>query len=203
MEDWLVHMPYIGVVAVLLIAGFGLPLPEDVPLIVAGVISALYPEHANIWVMVPLCFAAVLGADLMIFTMGRLHGERLRKLPLLRRYISDERLARVSEAYHDHVGKTLFTARFMPGLRTPLFFTAGSIGIKYWRIILFDGIAALISVPALVLAGYFGAGHKDLVFKAARDTQLSIVAVVIVSFVGFFLYRRMRKRRGRPSPDAS
>jgi len=203
MEDWLVHMSYIGVVAVLLIAGLGVPLPEDVPLIIAGVISALYPDHANIWVMVPVCFGAVIGADLMIFTMGRLHGERLRKLPLLRRYISDERLAKVSEAYHDHVGKTLFSARFMPGLRTPLFFTAGSIGIKYWRMILFDGVAALISVPALVLAGYFGAGHKDLVLRAARDTQLGVGGIVLVLFGGFILYRWLRKRRQRPSTDAS
>jgi membrane protein DedA with SNARE-associated domain len=91
----------------------------------------------------------------------------------------------------------------MPGLRTPLFFTAGSIGIKYWRIILFDGVAALISVPALVLAGYFGAEHKDLVLKAARDTQLGVLGVIIVLFGGFLMYRRLRKRRQRPSTDAS
>lgn len=192
-ELFVEQMSYLGVVLILLIAGFGLPLPEDIPLIMAGVLCGL--GKANIYIMLPVAFGAVLGADVLIFTMGRLHGERLRKLPMIRKYLSDERLAKVSEAYHDHVGKTLFTARFMPGLRTPLFFTAGSVGVKYWRLLVFDGLAALVSVPALVLAGFFGAHHKDVVFEQAKQWQLIIFAVIFIAIGIFVIIHRRRGRR--------
>lgn len=193
MEALIEHLPYVGVVVILLIAGLGLPLPEDVPLIAGGIMCGL--GHANIYIMLPLCLVAVLGADVLIFTMGRLHGERIRRVPFIRKYLSDERLARVAEAYHDHVGKTLFTARFMPGLRTPLFFTAGSVGISYWKLLAFDGSATLISVPILVLAGYFGADYREVIEQFARNTQLAIAGVIVLIIAGYVGIKWLRKRR--------
>ena len=193
MEALIEHLPYLGVVLILLVAGFGVPIPEDVPLVIGGVMCGL--GHADVLIMLPLSFAAVLGADLTMFTLGRLHGDRLRRLPILRKYLSDERLAKVADAYHAHVGKTLFTSRFLPGLRTPLFFTAGSVGISYWKLILFDGAAAIISVPALVLAGYFGAARKDQILHLVRQAQWLVVAVVVLAVVIFVLVRLVRRRR--------
>lgn len=193
METFIEHLPYVGVVVILLIAGFGLPLPEDLPLIAGGIMCGL--GDANIYIMVPLCFAAVLGADVLIFSMGHWHGDRVRQWPFIRKVLTDERLERVSEAYHDHVGKTLFTARFLPGLRTALFFTAGSVGIPYWKMLVFDGLAALISVPALVLAGYFGAANKDLILELARDAQMAVLGVLLLIVGGYVGLKWMRKKR--------
>ncbi len=193
MESLIEQLPYLGVVLILLIAGFGVPIPEDVPLIIGGVMCGL--KHADIRLMLPLCFVAVMGADLTMFTLGRWHGDRLRRLPVLRRYLSDERLARVAGAYHAHVGKTLFTSRFMVGLRTPLFFTAGTVGISYWQLILYDGLAAVISVPALVLAGYFGAAHQEWILELVHDVKWAISASVIAAVAAFVIIRFLRKRR--------
>ena len=193
MEALIEHLPYVGVVLILLVAGFGVPIPEDVPLIIGGVMCGL--GQANIYVMVPLSVVAVLGADVTMFTIGRLHGDRLRKLPMLRRYLSDERLAKVADAYHAHVGKTLFTARFLPGLRTPFFFTAGSVGVTYWRMLLYDGLAALISVPAWVLAGYFGFEQKERIMALADRVEILIVAGVVGAVVAYVLIRRLRRRK--------
>lgn len=197
MEALVEQLPYVGVVLILVVSGFGLPIPEDVPLIIGGVMCGL--GDANIYIMLPLCFAAVIGADLTMFTLGRLHGDRLRRLPLLRRYLSDERLAKVADAYHAHVGKTLFTARFLPGLRTPLFFTAGSVGISYTKMILFDGVAALISVPALVLAGYFGAEHKGPIMHWASRIEIMILLGIVAAVISFIVIKRWRRHRSAGS----
>lgn len=56
----------------------------------------------------------------------------------------------------------LFVARFLPGLRSPIFLTAGMTRrIPFWRFLLLDGLAALISVPVWVYLGYFGAYNRD------------------------------------------
>jgi len=193
MESFIEHLPYLGVVLILLIAGFGVPIPEDLPLIIGGVMCGT--NHADIRIMLPLTFVAVMGADLTMFTLGRWHGDRLRRLPVLRRYLSDERLAKVADAYHAHVGKTLFTSRFMVGLRTPMFFTAGSVGISYWKLILYDGIAAVISVPVWVMAGYYGAAHKEVIVEFARDLRWAITASIIAAIVAVVIIRYLRRRK--------
>ena len=43
-------------------------------------------------------------------------------------------------------------ARFMPGLRAPIYFTAGTVGVKFHTFLFYDGLAALVSVPAIVPA---------------------------------------------------
>ena len=50
--------PYVIVFGILLACGFGLPVPEDVTLFVAGLIS--YYEKANVYVMIAVAMAGVL-----------------------------------------------------------------------------------------------------------------------------------------------
>ena len=49
----------------------------------------------------------------------------------------------------------MFVARFMPGLRAPIFCMAGTMGVRYLRFAFFDGLAALLSVPVFVWLGSF------------------------------------------------
>jgi membrane protein DedA with SNARE-associated domain len=45
--------------------------------------------------------------------------------------------------------------RFLPGLRAPIFFTAGSTRVKFWKFFCLDGLAALVSVPFFVWLGHW------------------------------------------------
>ena len=193
------HAPYIGVVAVLLISGFGLPIPEDIPLMVAGWMC--HPKHganASLGVMLALCFIAVVGADLMVFTLGRRYGTRVAGFPVLHRLLTPKRMAKAQAYYREHGGKTLFIARFLPGIRTPIYFVAGTVQTPYWKMLACDGSAAAISVPILVLLGYYGAEHFDAVVKMAEVGQIAIIAAIILAVIGVVIYRRKRKNK----PDA-
>lgn len=194
MDDLLIHFGYPLIVMVLLASGCGLPLPEDIPLLATGYLCSLNQERGDLWVMLPIVFASVLGADCFLYLLGRRYGHHVPRLPLLRRYLSETRLARAERAFHEHGGKTLFTARFVPGLRAPCFFTAGVFKIPFWKMLVFDGAAALISVPAIVLIGYFFAGHLESAAEWMRDAKLA-AAVVIVGVVALVAYRRYRRRR--------
>ncbi len=109
------YMPYVVVLGLILLSGLGLPIPEDIPLILAGYLC--YPGHgyADPWVLFPLTFLAVVGADVMVFVLGRRYGHHVPKLPLMRRFLTEKRLARTERLLHTHGGKFLFVARFMPG----------------------------------------------------------------------------------------
>jgi membrane protein DedA with SNARE-associated domain len=183
----------------LLISGLGLPIPEDIPLLAAGYLCYLgdLPEShggVDLWYMVPATFIAVVGADSLIYYMGRRYGHHLPRLRFIRRYLTEERLQKAQLAFHNHGGKTLFVARFLPGLRAPVFFSAGVFKIPYWKMLAFDGTAALISVPALVLVAYFGGHQIGKVKHLAGQVQIVIGAVAIALVISFIVWKIRRKR---------
>jgi len=185
--------PYIGVVIVLMLTGLGLPLPEDIPLLIAGYICHM--EMANIWIMIPVALVAVVGSDSGLFWMGQRWGHQVTRFPLLKYVLSEASLQRAERAFHKHGGKTLFLMRFVPGVRAAAFFTAGAFKLPYWKLLVFDGSAALISVPSWILLAYFFGEHIDEVKHWARNAG-GIVALIIVLSVGAYVaFHYWRKRR--------
>ncbi len=198
-QQFIEHLPYVGVVTVLMISGLGVPLPEDIPLLIGGYLCAPPLDgsepYANIWIMLPVALVAVVGADCLLYGVGRRYGHHVARLPLLRRYLNEAHLTKAEAAFHKHGGKTLFIARFLPGVRAAIFFTAGVFKVPFWKMLAFDGAAALISVPAIVLAAYFFANEIDRVRHLSQNVQLSLLAcvvVVVTTVVGGKLWRRRK-----------
>ncbi len=194
-EQLIVHLPYLGVVLVLLAGGFGMPIPEDLPLLVGGYLCGI--GQADIAIMLPVTFIAVVGADFLVYFLGRRYGHHVPKLPVLKRYLRPERLVKAEVSFHKHGGKTLFLARFMPGLRTPIYFSAGAFKLPAWKMVLCDGLAALLSVPTVVLLAWYLAKTVDL--QTLRDwsfaTQAALIAVGIFCVAAIVGWKLLRQRK--------
>lgn len=183
---------YVAVFVMLLICGFGVPVPEDVTLVTGGVIAGL--GHADVHTMFAVGMAGVLIGDGTMFGLGRLYGPRIIKLPGFRRVLTPERFASAQDAFHKYGKWVMFVARFLPGLRTPVFFTAGmSHRVSFATWLLMDGCAALISVPIWVYLGYFGAQNWDWMFGILRQFQHGIFGLLLVG--GLWLGWRWWKSR--------
>lgn len=186
---------YAAVFVMLLICGFGVPVPEDVTLVTGGVIAGL--GHADVHTMFAVGMAGVLLGDGTMFGLGRLYGPRIIKLPGFRRVLTAERFASAQDAFHKYGKWVMFVARFLPGLRTPVFFTAGMshrVSVPTW--FLMDGCAALISVPIWVYLGYFGAQNWDWMFGILRQFQHGILGLLFAG--GLWLgWRWWKSRRGQ------
>lgn len=75
----------------------------------------------------------------------------------------------------------MFVARFLPGLRTPVFFTAGMTRcVSFAKWLLMDGTAALLSVPAWVYLGYFGARNCEQLFKMVAHGQRLVIGLLLM-----------------------
>jgi membrane protein DedA with SNARE-associated domain len=138
---------------VLIMCGLGLPVPEDIVLVAAGALGVIDGRH---WIEVTaLMYAGVMLGDSTIFLAGRYFGARLRNSRWFQRYFSEKKQARVENLFDRYHSWVLFVGRFLPGLRAPIFFTAGSTRVRFWKFFLFDGLAALISVPFFVWLGHW------------------------------------------------
>ena len=168
---------YVAVFIALMICGAGLPLPEDITLVAGGVIAGL--GYANVHAMFALAMFGVLLGDCAIFLLGHHYGARMLQWRLVARVLTPSRYAKVQEKFARYGNRMLFIARFLPGMRTTVYLTAGtSHRVSFLRFLLIDGLAALISVPFWVYLGYFGADNHAWLDKWVRRGQGSLWTLV-------------------------
>jgi membrane protein DedA with SNARE-associated domain len=191
---------YMAVFVMLLICGFGIPVPEDITLVTGGVIAGL--GHADVNSMFVVGMAGVLMGDGLMFTLGRLFGPRIIKWPLFHSILTPERFEKAQGAFHKYGKWVMFVARFLPGLRTPVFFSAGmSHRVPFLTWFLMDGFAATISVPIWVYLGYFGAQNWDWMFGVLRQFQHGILVILVLA--ALVIGWRWRRKHLQAKRDAS
>lgn len=188
---------YIGLFSVLIAAGLGVPLPEDIPLLAAGWL--VYRGKADLYLMMLTGLAGVMVGDSLIFNMGRKYGMRIVEHKWLRRIAKPWLLEKARLMYANHGAKILFAARFMPGLRSVLFLTAGVFRVPYWKFFVIDGFAALISVPVWVWVGYKFSNYLDDILGGTRMASYIIGGVLVVALIawGCWEYFHHLRKQGR------
>lgn len=189
-----------GPFVVLLLCGLGLPMPEDIVLIAAGALGVL---DGRPWIEVSaLMYAGVMGGDSMIFMAGRYFGTRIRAAPWFQRIFPHAKQEKVEVLFERHGSTGLFLGRFLPGLRAPIFFTAGSMKVSYWKFLFFDGFAALVSVPFFVWLGHWlWVKFQDDIAQLNRSLAMThsfsrwIVVLAALACVGLWFWARRVKQK--------
>lgn len=187
---------YWAVFVILIACGFGLPIPEDITLVSGGVISGLGLTNPH-W-MLAVGLAGVLVGDSTMFLLGRIFGYRIQRIKTFRKILSPRRFSSIQRKFKKYGLGLLFVARFLPGLRSPIFLVAGmSRRISYWTFIAMDGFAALISVPIWVYLGFFFADNLDLLMEYVGDVQrviYLILGVIVLIVLGIYLKKRLHAK---------
>lgn len=193
---------YLIIFGVLLACGLGLPIPEDITLFVGGVVS--YYGVTSVYSMIAVCMVGVLLGDSIIFWLGAKYGRKLTKKWIFHKLLPDERLDLVKVKFHQKGNKLIFAARFMPGLRAPIFFSAGTLHLPYRVFLFYDGTAALVSVPAIVGAVYYFGDQLEHVIRVIQRIEhgiLFVIAAVILGVAGkwYFKHRKATKQSEKPA----
>lgn len=198
--DLLLNFPgptaYLLVFGVLLACGLGVPIPEDITLFAAGIMA--YYGIVNVYWMVGISFLGVLLGDSICWYLGDHVGRRATQIWLFRKLLREDHLNAARARFKKRGDKLLFAARFMPGLRAPIFFSAGMLHVPYRRFILYDGSAALISVPAIVGAVYYFGDELDRVIRVIKRIEHGIFGVLLVAILlvaAKWYWTRRRARR--------
>ncbi len=188
--------PYFLIFGILLLCGLGLPIPEDVALFAAGLLA--YYGISNVYWMIGVCLVGVLLGDSIVFFLGAKFGRKLTKKWIFHKLLPDDRLDAMRVRLKEKGDRFLFAARFMPGLRAPVFFSAGVLHVPYRRFIIYDGAAALISVPLIIGAVYIFGDELDHVVRVIKRVEHGIVFVILAVILAilakwYITHRRLRQ----------
>lgn len=195
LEAFFSQYGYAAVFLVLVACGFGVPIPEDITLVTGGVISGL--GYTNVHVMFLVGMLGVLVGDGLMFTAGRVWGDKILQFKPIAKIMTPKRYAQVQEKFDKYGNWVLFVARFLPGLRTPIYITAGVSGkVSFLRFLLMDGFAALISVPIWIYLGDYGAHNIDWLMEKVHQFQSGLFVLIgIGAVVLLFFWWKKRQRR--------
>src|SRR4051812_36596470 len=80
-EGWISTVGYPALFGLLFACGLGLPLPEDIPLVIAGALIARGTMH---WVPAAICaWCGIIGGDLILYFLGRKFGLEITRVPVI------------------------------------------------------------------------------------------------------------------------
>ncbi len=183
---------YFILLGILLLCGFGLPVPEDIILITGGYLSHL--QILDVRIFLPLAMFGVLAGDSTMFLLGRKLGYPFLQRKFARKFISIKNLARAEDAFEKYGDRIFFAARFLPGLRTPIYFTGGALNARFYKFFLFDFFAAIISVPVWIFGAYYGGEYLESVIDVGKNVQFGIVGFIVLLAVITLGWRFYRNR---------
>ncbi len=147
------------------------------------------PKPLRWWILLPICILGVVMSDGLLYGIGRFWGVRLLRFPWMRRLLPQERFERIELNFQKYGVLILLFARVLPGIRSPIFLTAGIMRLSLKRFLFADGIYAIPGVSLLFfLAYWFTDQFRDLVISAEQkvDTIRPIIILSAIVAVGIY-----------------
>ncbi|HTU01112.1 MAG TPA: DedA family protein [Candidatus Sulfotelmatobacter sp.] len=193
LQEFVANFTYFGIFGVLLLGSLGAPIPEEMPIIAAAVLS-----HEGIvrwWLVLPVCFLGVLSGDMVLYWVGRHWGEQVLNWRVVRLVLTLKREQWLQAAYRRHALKTVVTARHVMGLRAAAFLTAGMARVPFWKFVVADAGAVALGVPFLFGMAYFFTDQIEAIAVDAHRVErwlalAGLLVLVVVLVVGVWRWKR-------------
>ncbi len=193
-EGLIEYFSYGGLLVVLLLGSLGLPIPEEVPIVAAGMLS--HQEVMRWWLALPTCIVGVFTGDLILYWAGRHWGERVLDQPLVGRLLTRARLDQIQAGYRRRGALIVFLARNVMGLRAAAFVGAGVVGLPFWKFAAADGAAIGYGVPLNFGLAYLFSRHLKAVLAEVHRVEGWLALLVVVGG-GLWIYITLRRRGDR------
>ena len=173
-------------------------VPSETAVITAGVVAAAGD------LTLPLIVAAAAGGaflgDNTAYFIGRRFGTRVNER-FFRGEKAQKRIEWAQRQVMERGGELIAVGRFIPGGRTAVTLSAGTLGFPWPRFALFDAAAALGWALYAALLGYFGG--RAFEHAPWKGLLLALgIAFAVVSGVEVVRWYLRRRRGGQAQPGA-
>jgi membrane protein DedA with SNARE-associated domain len=200
MPGWNDLAQYLTVFGMLVGSALGLPIPEELPIVIGGVMVGKQWDNPytgmHWWIMLPVCIFGVVLCDAMLYFIGRKWGPRLLSTAWVqRRVLPPDKRQQIEENFHKYGIGILLVARITPGIRSPIFLMTGMLRLPFRKFLLADGIYAIPGVNVLFWLAYWFTDQFTRAYEKLEANKYLVVAVVLAAVGGFLAYSYLFRRR--------
>ncbi len=189
-------------------AGWGGLIPEEVLVAGAGIWAAL-PDNAQDfgafrYLIIPVMWVGVVFSDGLLYAAGRYYGTRLLRFKFMSRLMPEDKRLRVEHNFQRYGVIILLFGRLVPGIRLPLFLTAGMMRLSIPAFLLSDFLGAILGNSLIFfLTFWFGTQFQEMLQRWERQASAYkpvIIMGVLVGVVAYLLINFIRRpfRTGDP-----
>lgn len=167
-------------------------VPSETAVITAGVVAAA--GDLSLALIIPAAAAGAFLGDNTAYLLGRRFGARATKR-FFRSERAKHRLEWADEQLRERGGELIAVGRFIPGGRTAVTLSAGTLAYPWRRFLVFDAAAAFGWALYSALIGYYG----GRTFKGPWGLVLALVTAFAVAAgieLARWLLRRLRRAQG-------
>jgi membrane-associated protein len=171
----------------------GLIVPGDLILALGGVYAS--QKKMDLTGVIVVGTLAAIAGESIGFWLGRHFGVRLlRRLPFFGKRLS--RVVEESEGYfRRHGGKTVAIGRYATAAGAFIPFTAGAAKMRYLRFLAFDIPAIVVWATGISIFGYYFGRNLAFVDKVLSRFGYGVLALVVLFFLGRFLWKKRQERK--------
>ena len=185
--------------------GLGMPLPEDIPLMLAGYFVANGKMHLGFAAV--FAWLGIILGDCVLYSLGWHYGMGITRVPFIGKHVTAERIKRAELLFQRYGIWVVGIGRMFAGIRGAMVVAAGTIRFHFIPFIIADGLAAIVSGGLFISLGYW-AGTKLGDLEALRDKikhyEGYVTFGVVLLVVLLVIWKWLRaKPPGPPDPPSA
>jgi membrane protein DedA with SNARE-associated domain len=189
---------YLVLFGLLFSCGLGMPLPEDIPLLVAGTLVGAGKMHLLIVAICAWC--GIIGGDCVLYYMGHRFGLNITKVPVIGKHVTKDRIVQAERLFAKYGVWVVGVGRLFAGIRGAMVVAAGTIRFNFIKFVIADGLAAVVSGGLFIWLGMkFGQHLKDIqptIHKYEHWIFVGLVVLLLLIAVYYFW-----RRKGHRAPS--
>lgn len=181
---------YATLLAILILSGIGLPIPEEATLVLGGYLAHL--EFIEFEITIYVLIFGIVAADACGYLLGRFGGERIYKL-LSRLKVPLYFIDRIKTYFDRYGAVVVLLSRPLVGVRVAVPILAGHFRMNFLKFLFFDILGAIPWTIILVSISYYLGLGLDLItdIREVKHTIFLGVAVAIFLAIGLkFLHKK-------------
>jgi membrane protein DedA with SNARE-associated domain len=196
---------YFGVFLALIASTTIVPVPEELPVLYAGVVCGQSdgqyandrdnPDRIKWWWMLPVVIIGAVLGDVVLYTLGRLWGPGLLSRKWVqKRLVSPETRKKLEKSFAERGIMVLLGVRLLPGIRGPAFFVAGMVRLPLWQFLLADAIYAIPVVNLMFWTAYWLTDQVMVLVAEVNAYKSLVVSHILAAVAGAFVYKYLLSR---------
>lgn len=171
------------------------PYPSDAFVLVFAFLAG--QGHYNPYFIYALTACGSVSGIMVIYYIGRKYGDAVLRFfsrSILGRIFPVRMIERAKRKFSQRGDLIVFLNRFLPGMRAPICFAAGIVGIKAFKVFLYSALSVLIWNAFLVIVGFYVGATWDEASRFLRNYTIvaGCILVVILAVLTLLYFRKRR-----------